>query len=359
MRTIKRAIDFLFKEIRNIRSKKIVSIILIAGLSGFIVASGYAADEVFNWRAQTYAVPGSVGFKAADAALNDLKKLTNGRIDIKLYGVGTLVGAFDQLDGQTKGIFECGFNAPAYYAGKDAAFASLFSLIGVWDNTSQVRVWVYHFGGREIAEELYSKYNVQYIGPAMISAEPIMSKKPLRSLDDFKGIKIRTPGGLTTMLFKKLGASPVALAGGELYSGLDTGVVDAAEFVTLAEDWDIGLHEVTKYVLYPSFHGPIANCDFTVSKKAWNKLPDDLKQAMYTWCYELDAKYDYMSVAESIITLKKMTDYGLVHTKLSSEDMKKAKEISTEIAKEWRKKSPMAEKMINSILDYLEKAGEL
>jgi TRAP-type mannitol/chloroaromatic compound transport system substrate-binding protein len=356
MRNIKSVIDFMLKEKRKIKSKKIFSIILIVGLSGFLVASGYAADEVFNWRAQTYAVPGSVGFKAAEVALDDLKKLTNGRISIKLYGVGTLVGAFEQLDAQTKGILECGFNAPSYYAGKDPAFASLFSLIGVWNNTSQVRVWMYHFGGIEIAEELYSKYDVKYIGPAMISAEPIMSKKPLKSLADFKGLKIRTPGGLTTMLFERLGAAPVALAGGELYSGLDTGVVDAAEFVTLAENWDIGLHEVTKYVLFPSFHGPIANCDFTVSKKAWNKLPEDLKQAMITWSYELDAKYDYMSVAESIVTLKKMTDYGLIHTKLSSEDMLRAKEISKEVANEWRKKSPIAERMIDSILEYLEKS---
>lgn len=73
----------------------------------------------------------------------------------------------------------------------------------------------------------------------------------------------------------------------------------------------------------------------------------------------MDAKYDYMSAAESITTLKKMTDYGLVHTKLSDADMKKAKEMSLEVAQEWKKKSPMSARIIDSILDYLKKSDAL
>ncbi len=339
---------------------KYAAVILVGlFLIGFVLCGPASADKVYKWRAQTYAVPGSVGFKAAEEALQSLKAATGGRLDIKLFGVGTLVGAFDQLDAIGKGIFECGFNAPAYYAGKDPAFAALFSLLGLWSNTKEAKIWVHYFGGRQLAEQLYAKYKVQYIGPAMIGAEPIMSKVPLKSLADFKGIKIRTPGGLTSMLFSKLGASPVPLPGGELYTALDTGVVDAAEFVTLAENWDIGLHEVTKYVLYPSFHGPIANCDFTVNQKKWNSLPDDLKSALMSWAYELDARYDYMSAAKSITALKKMVAAGLVHTQLSAEDMKQAKALSLEVALEWRKKSPMSAKVIDSIIDYLKLRGAL
>ena len=332
-----------------------VAFTLVAAMS----VTTHAADKAYKWRAQTYAVPGSVGYKALEMALESLKKASGGRIEIKLYGVGTLVGAFDQLDAMGKGIFECGFNAPAYYAGKDPAFAALFSLMNLWESTTDVKVWAYYFGGNELARELYGKYNVHYVGPALVGAEPIMSKVPLNSLADFNGIKIRTAGGLTAALFTKLGASPVNLPGGELYTGLDTGVVDAAEFVSLAEDWDIGLHEVTKYVLYPSFHGSTATCDFTVNEKSWAKLPPDLQALMETWVYELDARFDHMSMAESVKVLKKMTDAGLVHTQLSDDDMKKARGISLEIAQEWKKKSPMSEKMIDSILNYLKLTGSV
>ena len=131
-------------------------------IAGFMVVavalgismSAYSAGEVFKWRAQTYAVPGSVGFRSAEIALNSLKEATGGRLNITLYGTGTLVGAFEQLDAMSKGIFEAGFNAPAFYAGKDAAFPALFSLIGLWDNTEQVRIWIEYFGGRELATQL-------------------------------------------------------------------------------------------------------------------------------------------------------------------------------------------------------------
>jgi TRAP-type mannitol/chloroaromatic compound transport system substrate-binding protein len=300
-----------------------------------------------------------VGYKALEAALENLKEASNGRLDIKLYGVGTLVGGFEQLDAVGKGIFECGFNAPAYYAGKDPAFAALFSLMNIWENTSEVKIWSYYFGGLELARELYGKYKVYYVGPALVGAEPIMSKVPLEKLSDFEGVKIRTAGGLTSELFKRIGASPVMMAGGELYTGLDTGVVDAAEFVSLAENYDIGLHEVTDYVLYPSFHGNTATCDFTVNQKAWDKLPQDLKALMESWIFELDARFDYQSAAESEVALKNMKDKGLIHTRLSNEDMDAAKQIALEIAKDWREKSPMSAKMIDSILNYLTIKGSI
>lgn len=342
------------------RKSIIVSVVLVAFM--FVASTSittHAADKVYHWRAQTYAVPGSVGYKALEQSLEDLKASTGGRIDIKLFGVGTLVGAFDQLDAIGKGIFECGFNAPAYYAGKDPAFAALFSLMGVWGDTTEVKIWSYYFGGNELARKLYSNYGVYYVGPALVGAEPIMSKVPLNTLGDFNGIKIRTAGGLTAALFTKLGAAPVNLPGSELYTGLDTGVVDAAEFVSLAENKDLGLHEVTKYVLYPSFHGPTATCDFTVNQKKWDKLPADLQAAMQMWLFELDARFDYMSQAESIKALKTMIDAGLVQTRLSDDDMKKAKALSLEVAQEWKTKSPMSAEIIDSIIDYLRLKGSI
>lgn len=337
----------------------VLSILMSFSLGVSLSITAHAADKVYNWRAQTYAVPGSVGYKALEQALENLKASTGGRLDIKLFGVGTLVGAFDQLDAVGKGIFECAFNAPAYYAGKDPAFAALFSLMSVWGDTTEVKIWSYYFGGNELARKLYGKYGVYYVGPALVGAEPIMSKVPLKTLEDFKGIKIRTAGGLTAALFTKLGAAPVKLPGSELYTGLDTGVVDAAEFVSLAENKDLGLHEVTKYVLYPSFHGPTATCDFTVNQKKWNKLPPDLQAAMQSWVFELDARFDYMSQAESIKALKAMTDAGLVHTQLSEADMEKAKALSLEVAQEWKTKSPMSTEIIDSILDYLRLKGSV
>ena len=115
----------------------IVGLIVMAMVLVFSIASSGAADKVFKWRAQTYAPTGSVGFRAADAAFKSLKAATGGRLDITLYGAGTLVGSFEQIDALGKGIFEVGHNAPAYYAGKDAAFSAIFSLAGVWPSSTE------------------------------------------------------------------------------------------------------------------------------------------------------------------------------------------------------------------------------
>jgi len=250
-------------------------------------------------------------------------------------------------------------NADAYNAGLDPGFAPIFSLIGLWDEPREVRIWIEKYGGKEIMAKTYAKYGVHYIGSTLIGAEPIMSKVPLRTLKDFKGIKIRTPAGLTSMLFKKLGASPVPLGGSQIYTALDTGVIDAAEFVTLKEDYDAGLYEVTKYVLWPSFHGPIAVVNWGVNEKAWSKLPEDLKAALEMFVYEADAYYDYWSAAADYPALKKMVEKGLVHIRLSNEDYKKAKELSLEVALEYKKKSPLANEVITSIINYLKLTGKL
>ena len=334
----------------------IVFVLSLAILSGPALA---ADKKVYKWRMQTYAVPGTVGFQSQQIAIDDLKKATNGRLDIKLNGSGVLVRAFDQLEACGKGLFEVVHNPDAFAAGLDPGFAPIFSAIALWDDPRQVRVWIESFGGKEIMDKAYAKYGVKYLGSTLIGAEPIMSNKPLETLEDFKGIKIRTPSGMTSMLFEKLGAAPVNLPGGEIYSALDTKVIDAAEFVTIGENVGAGFQEVTKYVLYPSFHGPIAVVNYGVNQKAWDTLPDDLKAAFKMMVYEADYLYDIMSAASDYKALQTIKEKGLKVTSLSPEDMEKARQLSLEVAEEYKKKSPLAEETINSIVNFLKITGQI
>jgi len=336
---------------------------LVASLIILSVASGTSnaqpSQKVFKWRAQAAVAPGSILYQSLERSFKSLKEATGGRLDITLAGVGSFVGPFEVLDALGKGIFEVGLSVPAYYAGKDPGFTVLSTLAGVWENTQQCNIWLDEYGGKQLAREMFDKYNVYWVGQLMTGAEPIMSNVALRKLEDFKGVKIRTPAGITAELFTKLGATPVALPPGELYSALDTKVIDAAEWVTLGENWTMGLAEVTKYVLYPSFHSPMFVTDIEVSKKAWESLPPDLKAAFHMAAYEFNAHYDWMSGALDIKTLPKMIQKGLVHTTLSAEDMKKAKEMSLEIVLNYKKKSPWSDKIITSIIDYLRLSGRI
>lgn len=161
------------------------------------------------------------------------------------------------------------------------------------------------------------------------------------------------------MLFKKLGASPIGLRGGQIYSALDTNVIDAAEFVTLGENVGMGLHEVTKYVLYPSFHGPIAVVNWGVNMDAWKKLPGDLQAALLMAVREADYLYDILSAASDYKALGVIKEKGLVITQLSEADMEKARVLSLEVALEYSKKSELSAEVITSILNFLKLGGKI
>lgn len=335
----------------------VVSLIILVVASG--TSNAQPSQKVFKWRCQAAVAPGSILFQAVERSFKSLKEATAGRIDITVTGPGTLVGPPEVLDALGKGIFELAIGVGAYYAGKDPGFSVLSTVGGLWENTHEVNIWLDEYGGKQLARELYGKYNVYFLGQLMTGAEPIMSKVPLRSLADFKGIKIRTPAGITCEMFAKLGAVPIPLPPGEIYSALDTKVIDAAEWVTLGEDWTVGLAEVSKFVLYPSFHSPAFITDIEISKKAWDSLPPDLQAAFEMAAYEANAHYDRMSNALDLQTLPKMIQKGLVHTTLPADDMQKTKNLSLEVALEYKKKSPMADKILTSIIDYLKLSGRI
>lgn len=269
------------------------------------------------------------------------------------------MGPFQSLEACGKGVFEAIHHSGGFATGLDAGFGPLFSAPGLWDHPREVREWMEGFGGRKIFEEAYAKYHVYFAGTTLIGAEPIMSKVPLRRLEDFKGKKIRTPAGLTSMIFAKLGASPVPLPAGEIYSALETGVIDAAEFVTLADDYGAALHEVTKSFLWPSFHGPIGTTDWGVNLEAWKKLPPDLQAAFRAMVFEADYRNEIMAAVADYEAFKKMKAKGLEHTQLSVSDMEKVKKLSLDVAMEYKGKSPLAGKTITSIVDYLKATGKL
>jgi TRAP-type C4-dicarboxylate transport system substrate-binding protein len=333
--------------------------ILFLGMTVVSHAGASEKAKVFKWKMQTFLPSGTVEFKALNDSLSKLRVVTQGRLDVTAYPVGAIVGLREQLEGLGAGVFQAAINTAAFFTQLDPGFSPLFSVPGVWKNPREVKIWFHEFGGKDIWSKAYAKHNVHLVGLMMAHAEPLFSKKPINTLDDFKGLIVRTPPGLTHELFVKLGAKPTGMSGSEIYTALDTGVIDAAEFVSLSSNYGMGLHEVTKYVLWPSFHAPITADDISVNMDAWAALPDDLKQAFRLFAAYAGNSFDYGPSAKDYGTLKKIKDYGLKHVTLSKADQDRIKSISLEVVNEYRKKSALADTAIGSILNYLRTIGEL
>ena len=336
----------------------------IVGLEGDIedledeVAALRKPAEVFEWKFQTWATPGDIDFEGYQLSIEQLKAASDGRIDIELFGVGALVGAVEAVEAEGQGIIDGSFAYGGYYSGYDFAFGIAGSPASIWPDFMTGMMWFDEFGGTELMRELYAGYNVYYVCPILMVPEAINSTVPIRNLDDLQGLKIRLGGGgFVAEVFTRAGASVQFIAGGEIYSALDTGLVEAGEFVGPTTNWALGLHEVTDYIIYPGPHNTTIYTEMTLNMDVWEGLPDDLKALLHASRHTISANNHYRIMAADMETLDKMIAYGLEHIVFAPEDLEVLRELSFEVALESKEKSPMSEKMITSQLDLLERLG--
>jgi TRAP-type mannitol/chloroaromatic compound transport system substrate-binding protein len=232
-------------------------------------------------------MPWSKGLLFYDMAqhfADSVKLASGGRLDIKLFSAGELVGAMESFDAVSKGSAEVGHDWPGYWKGKNEAFVA-FASVPFGLDAEGYNIWLYERGGLEQMQELYGRYNLYALPGGNGGQEMgLFSNKKASKMADFKGMRLRTPGWYMDIM-NSLGASVSPLPGGEVYLALERGVIDAAEFSAPAINYPMGFDEVTKYVIEPGVHQPSVQCALFFNQDAWNKLPDDLK-----WIVKIAAK---------------------------------------------------------------------
>jgi len=243
-----------------------------------------ASQEEFKWK---MVMPWSKGLLFYDMAQHFADSVTlasGGRLKIKLFSAGELVGAMESFDAVSKGQADIGHDWPGYWKGKNENFVS-FASVPFGLDTEGYNIWLYERGGLEQMQELYGRYNLFALPGGNGGQEMgLFSNKKATKMADFKGMRVRTPGWYMDIL-NSLGASVTPLPGGEVYLALERGVIDAAEFSSPAINYPMGFDEITKYVIEPGVHQPSVQCAFFINKDSYNKLPADLK-----WIIDIAAK---------------------------------------------------------------------
>ncbi|MBL8304255.1 MAG: TRAP transporter substrate-binding protein DctP, partial [Ideonella sp.] len=252
---------------------------------GFITAAAAGSALAFpmvataqaktRWRAQTMWSAAETTHKAFEDFCKRVAAATGGRLEIQPFAAGSVIGAFETLDAVGAGVLDAQSTAPVYWSGKDAGFSVIGDLNFAYQHPWQAEAWYYHRGGLEMLREAYAKYNVYPVGVSWWGQEALVSKKPIRSTDDFKGVKVRTPQGMFAEIMTKYGASVVVVPGGEVYSALDKGVVDMADWATESMNFRMGFFEVAKTSIRIGHSMPVQ--EFAVNAAKWKALPDDLK----------------------------------------------------------------------------------
>lgn len=254
-----------------------------------IAAPNINTNKKYKWKMVTtwppnFPVVGTGAVKYAEW----VNEMTNGQIEIKVYGGGTLVPALEVFDAVSGGAAEMGSGASYYWAGKNPSL-QFFTTVPFGLNAQQMNSWLYAGGGMELWRELYAKYNlVPFAGGNTGVQMAGWFNKEINSLDDFKGLKMRIPG-LGGKVLQEVGGTPVLSAGSEIYTNLERGVIDATEWIGPYHDYLMGFHDIAKYYYSPGWHETGSNLEIIINKRLYDKLPKSLQSILDAAAYKLNA----------------------------------------------------------------------
>jgi TRAP-type C4-dicarboxylate transport system substrate-binding protein len=325
------------------------------GLSSLFALPATAQEYV--WRLQTNLNPGDPGHVAVEQRFAKLvEEMSNGRMKFEVFSVGSLFPVADGLEAIGAGVAEMGMLTGGYFAGKVGPVASVESgMPGALRTPLESFDFFYKKGFIEIAREAYQPYNVFYLGPQVSPQWDIVSNKPLRTADDFNGLKIRAIG-LEANWFESMGASPVFMAGSELYTALATGALEAARWASPSANKNISLHEVAKYYIEPS-PMPAPNNFFAVNFDAWNGLPDDLKAIMREATMLSSLDYLTTGMKNDAKALTEMQAAGVEIVTIEPAEFAKMEAAARKLWMAYAEQGGIHERAVNLLSEYLTELG--
>ena len=318
-------------------------------------ASGADNSKVYKWKLITTWPKNLPGLGTAPERLaKKLKVMSNGRLDIKVYGSGELVDAFEVFDAVSQGTAEMGHGAAYYWRGK-LPIAAMFSTVPFGMNAQEMNGWLHYGGGMELWRELYAPFNLIPLASGNTGVQMAgWFNKEINSLEDLQGLKMRIPG-LGGEVLKKAGGVPVALPGSEVFTSLQTGVIDATEWVGPYNDLALALHSVAKYYYYPGWHEPGPTLEAIVNKDAWDSLPPDLQAMIEVASQAINDDMLNEFTARNNQALRTLIDeHGVELRKLPDDVLLELKQAAQQVVADAAKADPLSQKIYDSYMQFFE-----
>ena len=286
-----------------------------------------------------------------------VEELTGGNFKIKVYAAGELVPAFGSFDAVSKGTAEAGSGAGYYWAGKEPAF-QWFAAVPFGLNAQGMAAWFWGGNGQKLWDEVGANFNLvcRPTGSTGVQMGGWFNKK-IESINDFKGLKMRIPG-LGGKVVAKAGGTVVLTPGGEIFTNLERGVIDATEWVGPYHDEIMGFYKVAKYYYYPGWHEPGTVLDNFFNRQAYEKLPKEYQRILDAASYEnyswVLAGFDANNGAalQSLIT-----KHNVNLVRFPDAVMKDLRKMADEVVAEQAAKTPMATKVNNDFQKFRAQVG--
>ncbi|MFT5651718.1 MAG: TRAP-type mannitol/chloroaromatic compound transport system substrate-binding protein [Yoonia sp.] len=235
-----------------------------------------ATAQDFALRFQSSDPAGNPNFALQVEWADGVSNLTNGRVTVEMLPVNSIVQHTETQDAVAAGIIDGHITDTSYFTGKDAAFGLIANPVGAWSSPYEMFAFLEYGGGNELMSELLEPYGLHFIGATTPGLEAFISRVPLDGVDDLAGLKMRAPEGLVQQVFAAAGAAPVNLPGSEVFTSLDKGVIDAADYTVFSTNHAQGMHDVARHPVYPGFHSmPLV--EVSMNKATWDSMPADIQ----------------------------------------------------------------------------------
>lgn len=316
-------------------------------------------DKVYHWKLVTTWPKNLPALGTAPERLaREVEQMSNGRLKIRVYGAGELVPAMEVFDAVSQGNAEMGHGAAYYWRGKLAS-AEFFATVPFGMNAQEMNGWLHYGGGLELWQEAYAPFNLVPLAAGNSGVQMAgWFNKEINSLEDLKGLKMRIPG-LGGEVLKRAGGEPVTLPGGEIFTALQTGVIDATEWVGPYNDLALGLHTVAKYYYYPGWHEPGPTLEAIVNKTAWESLPPDLQAMVKAAARTVNDDMLAEFTARNASALKTLVEeHGVQLRRLPDDVIAKLREVTAEVLAETGKTDPLTTRVYESYMNFAKASRE-
>jgi len=332
---------------------------IVAGGAATLAAPSLAtaAGKTTTWKIQT-SWPGGVGLDIFKEWCHSIKEKSGGQLEFIPFGAKDVVGDFQLFDAVKNGVLQAMNPFTLYWAGRIPASVFLSSYPLGLRHEADFNTFFYGLGGLEIAREVFARQGMYYVGPIQHDPNIIHSKVPIRSIDDFRGRKMRLPGGMVAEVFQDLGAKTTLLPGSEIFPALEKGTIDVADYVGPAVNYALGFSQVTKYIsMGPpgmmSTYQPVDLMDLTVGMNTWNALSPEMKTFVELEVHYYSHIHHAKIQAADQLAWKKFKADGTEITRLSPDDITEMTRVAIPHWFEWANKSKDAARIFKIQLDFM------
>ena len=285
-----------------------------------------------------------------------IHRASDGKLRIKLYNAGELVGALEVFDVVSKGDAEIYFSSEYYYLGKSKAFG-FFGAVPFGLTMDEYYAWLYYGGGQQLWDELSGQFGLK---PFVSSNTGVQMggwyNKEIKTLDDFKGLKFRMPG-IGGEVMRRLGAAVVTLPPPEIFQALQSGTIDGTEWIGPWHDLAFGFYKIAKFYYWPGFHEPSSVTSYAVNLKVWDSLPRDqqelLKMAFESEAHLQSSEYD---AGNPIALDTLLTKHNVQLRQFSDDIVKEIARQSAVVVNELGNSDPMSKKVWDSYREFAKRS---